>query len=89
MFIRKWLSDKEREKDKALHGICFKLNDKFLPDPNSKKLYTAIDSHICRRLQNGSIYFKKLVDHEKFLAAKPQPTNVPQHTQELIDSDDE
>ena len=89
MFIRKWLSDEEREKNKALRGICYKLNDKFPPGPDGKKLYTVIDGHIHRRLQNGSIDFKKLVDHEKLLAAKPQPSNVLQHTQELIDSGDE
>ena len=89
MFIRKWLSDKKREKDKALHGICFKLNDKFPSGPDGKKLYTVTHGHIHKRLQNGSIDFKKLVDHEKLLAAKPQPTNVPQHAQELSDGDDE
>ena len=53
------------------------------------KSYIVIDGLIRRRLQNGSIDFKKLVDHEKLLAAKPQPANVLQHTQGLIDSDDE
>ena len=76
MFIRKWLSDEAREKDKALRGICFNLN-KFPPGPDDKELCTVIDGHIRRKLQNSSIDFKKLVDHEKIPAAKPQPTNVP------------
>ena len=87
VFIRKWVSNEEREKDKALRGICFKLNDKFPPGPDYKKLYIVIDGHISRKLQNCSFDFKKLVDHEKFLAAKPQPINVTQHTHALIDSE--
>ena len=30
-----------KEKDKALCGICFKLNEKFPPGANGKKRYTT------------------------------------------------
>ena len=72
----------DREKDKALRGLCFigLLNEKFLPSHVGKKLYKVINGHIRKKHQNGSINFKELVDYEKLLATKLQPANVPPYT---------
>ena len=55
VYIRKWLSNDEREKDKLLRDRCYKLNQKFPSNIDGKKLYTVINGYIRERRHNGLI----------------------------------
>ena len=75
IYIRKWLSDDEREKDKLLRDRCCKLNQKFPSNLDGKKLYTVVNGYIQERRHNGSINFNNEVDYDKLLNMT-KPANV-------------
>ena len=76
VYIRIWLSDNEREKDKLLRDRCYKLNQKFPSNTDGKKLYSVINGYIRERRLNGSINFNQEVDYDKLLNMT-KPANVP------------
>ena len=76
VYIHKWLSNDEREKDKLLRDRCYKLNQKFRSNIDGEKLYTVINGYIRKRRHNGSINFNKEVDYDKLLNMT-KPANVP------------
>ena len=67
LYIRKWLCDDEREKDKLLHDRCFKFNEKYPSNIEDKKLCFVINSYIREKRQNGSNNVNKEIDYDKLL----------------------
>ena len=76
VYIRKWLSDDEREKGKLLRERYFKLNAKYPCNIKDKELYSVINSYIREKQQNCSISFNKDIDCVK-LINKKKCANVP------------
>ena len=67
VYIRKWLNDDEREKDKFLRDRCLKLNEKYPCNIEGKKRFSVINGFIRERRENGSINFKKEINYDKLL----------------------